>query len=263
MEDQSAVGRVRRTLFEPGTKLMTEDEEKLRKFAFFKSNQDNWSEDFRTRLVDEGLDEEKVDSFIRSFATHWIDGSYRRQLSPEMLAIKASIRDHDRFFHSAYAGQYVLTQVPGHFEPLFSPIEMQSIFQINCNLLELYIQDYVTALYSEGDGSINRLYVRRGVHMPKAPGELREELHYLSSYSFALSPVEQFAQTYTKSTQETGVSCIFAAPLPALQKRVVAFAPFIKEMDLRQLELVVAPPVEPTTIVNVGEWGGIREYQIA
>lgn len=99
--------------------------------------------------------------------------------------------------------------------------------------------------------------------MPMTPGELRQELHYLSSYSLALSPVEQFAQTYTKSTQNVGVSCIFAAPLPAIQKRVVAFAPFIKNMDLRQMELVVAPPIERTTMTYAGEWDGIREYQFS
>lgn len=263
MADQSAVGRVQRTPFVLGTKLMTEHEEQLRKFSYFKTNQESWSEDFRTRLIDNGLDEEKVDAFIRSFATIWIDGSNRRQSSPEMLAIKASIRDHDRFFDSAHAGKYVLTTIAEDVEPLFSPIEMRAIFQVNCDLIEVYIQHYIAELYGERDGSINHIYVRRGVHMPMNPGAFREELHYLSSYSFALTPVEQFSQTYTKSTHEAGIPCIFSAPLPALQKRVVAFSGFIKEMDLRQLELVVAPPVEPTTMASAGEWGGIREYQFA
>jgi hypothetical protein len=34
-----------------------------------------------------------------------------------------------------------------------------------------------------------------------------------------------------------------------VQKRVVAFAPFIEGMALRQSELVVAPPVEPEAAV--------------
>ena len=102
--DPSAKGEVERTPFLPGVKLMTEEEARLRKFDFLKSNQDNWSDDFRARLLDEGLDEESVDSFIHSFSTLWIDGSNLRQSSPEMLAIKASIRDHDRFFHSQHAG---------------------------------------------------------------------------------------------------------------------------------------------------------------
>lgn len=261
--DEEGVGQVERTPYVQGIKLMTEREEMLRKFDYFKSSQLAWSDDFRERLINSGLDEEKVDCFIRSFASHWVDGSDRRQSSPEMLAIKASIRDHDRHFHSAYAGQFVLTPVPEHVEPMFGPLDMQTIFRTNCDFLEVYVQDYIAELFGERDGSINQLYVRRGVHMPKVPGELREELHYLSSYSFALSPPEQFAQTYTKSTRETGVPCIFAAPVPALQNRIVAFAPFITGMDLRQMELVVAPPVQPTSMKNAGEWGGIKEYLFA
>ena len=97
--------------------------------------------------------------------------------------------------------------------------------------------------------------------MPAVPGPLREELHYLSSYSLALSPVEQFAQTWTNSTKNSGVPSIFSAPLPALQARAVAFAPFVEGMDLRQLELVVAPPVKPTQLIYRGTRGGIRDYE--
>jgi len=85
--------------------------------------------------------------------------------------------------------------------------------------------------------------------------EVRTELHYLSSYSIALTPVEQFAQTWTDATRDAGVPSIFSAPLPAIQNRVVAFAPFIEDMDLRQLELVVAPPIEPTPLRRLGEQG--------
>ena len=42
---------------------------------------------------------------------------------------------------------------------------------------------------------------------------------------------------------------VLAEEVPAVQKRVVAFAPFIEGMALRQLELVVAQPVEPEAAV--------------
>jgi len=48
--------------------------------------------------------------------------------------------------------------------------------------------------------------------------------------------------------------------LPAIQERVVAFAPFVDGMDLSQLEFVVAPPVERTPLRDHGEHGGIREF---
>lgn len=72
--------------------------------------------------------------------------------------------------------------------------------------------------------------------------------------------MEQFAQTYTPLTQGNGIPSIFSAPLPAIQERVVAFAPFVDGMDLSQLEFVVAPPVERTPLQDGGEHGGIREF---
>lgn len=82
----------------------------------------------------------------------------------------------------------------------------------------------------------------------------------LSSYSLAIGAVEQFARQYTVETERSGVQSIFSAPLPPFQKRIVAFAPFIAKMDLRPLELVVAPPVEKMLFVEHGDFGGIREY---
>lgn len=260
-EDMKGIGQVVRTPFTPGPKCMTDVEEQQRKLDYFKYNQADWSSDFRTRLVADGLDPNNVDLFIRSMATDWVDGLKRRQNNPVMQSVKASIRDHDLHFHHKHAEQYVLTSVPLHIEPLFNPFEMQLIFQVNCQLMETFIQGYITELFGKYNGSINRLYLRRGVFMPDVPCELRKELHHLSSYSFTLTPVEQFAQTHTSSTRNTGVPCIFSAPVPALQSRVVAFAPFIKDMDLQQMELVVAPPIEPTPLKFAGQHGGIWEYE--
>lgn len=53
---------------------------------------------------------------------------------------------------------------------------------------------------------------------------------------------------------------LFSAPLPAVQQRAVAFALFIRGIDLRQLELVVAPLVERTPLIDHGEHSGIREF---
>ena len=100
--------------------------------------------------------------------------------------------------------------------------------------------------------------------MPYTPKAFLEELHYLSSYSLASGPVELFAQTQGKR-KCCGLPCIFSAPVPAVQQRVVAFAPFIAGMQLDQLEFVVAPPVHPTRIKHHGDYGPpaarISEYE--
>jgi hypothetical protein len=257
LDDGSAAAAPTRTAFEPGVKVMEASEEQLRSVDFFVSHQAEWSRDFRDGLSAAGIAADKIDDFVGSFAASWVDGSSRRQGSPEMMGIKASIRDHDRACHWRHAGKFVLSEVDAGVAATFTPAEMAAIFDVNARLLETVIRDYLDIM---GIDSINELYVRRGVFMPKIT-DLRIDLHYLSSFSFALGPVEQFAQTWTRATKGSGVPCIFSAPLPAIQTRVVAFAPFIEGMDLQQLELVVAPPTEPTPLEPLGDYGGIHEFR--
>lgn len=176
-----------------------------------------------------------------------------------MLEIKSSIREFDRLVHPKQFGRFVINAVDEGIPPLFTPEEMAAIFQANNWLLEAFLPDYLDHLGGEGPGSLDELYVRRGVLMPTQDAE-RRELHYLSSYSLALGPVEQFAQTWTSATQAGGIPSIFSAPLPAIQDRVVAFAPFIVNMDLSQLEFVVAPPVEEMPLEHHGAFGNIHEF---
>lgn len=203
--------------------------------------------------------EDKFSTFVTRMGELWVDGRKRRQDSAEMQAIKASIRDYDQLCYPAHAGRFVVNSVDDNVTPLFTPTEMAAIFEANNGLIEALLPDYVDHLGDEGPGSLDDLYVRRGVHMP-ALEKIRRELHYLSSYSLTLGPVEQFAQTWTPATRETGEPSIFSAPLPAIQQRIVAFAPFIDGMDLSQLEFVVAPPVEEMPLQDDGVHGGIHEF---
>lgn len=260
VDDSSGAGELIRTEFAPGFKTMSDAERTLRKYQFFVDHQDDWSGHFEDYVLAKGVDEEKLQQFVRCFATLWVDGKSRRQGSPEMMAIKASIREYDRHYHTTQAGQFVLTPIPDTVAPLFEIAEMEVIFRANENLIESFMPDYLRELEGDHQGSMNHLAVRRGAMMPTVPASLRQELYYLSSYSMALEPVEQFAKTWTPATKDSGLPCIFSAPLPALQRRVVAFAPFIQGMDLGQLELVVAPPVEPVPLTYHGLHGGIREY---
>lgn len=258
--DMTGDAPVERTPFTEGFKAIDEYEKIVRGYEYFIAKQDDWADEFRVRLIEEGIPEQKVDRFLTCFAQMWVDGNKRRQHSPEMMSIKAAIRDFDRTAHKRAAGRFVINQVADDIDPMFDFDEMSVIFRTNELLVETFIPGYLDFLGNNGPSSINNLYIRRGVHMPKVESFLRRELHYLSSYSFALTPVEQFAVTWTQETKEGGVSCIFSAPLPAVQKRIVAFAPFIKAMDLNQLELVVAPPIEEMPLTYNGEHGRIHEF---
>jgi len=237
----------------------------LRHLEYFRTHQPSWSKEFRERLLDDGVRRERVDTFIGAMAQEWVDGSNRRQGAPQMLALKTSIGLHDRKRYPDDAGKFVIQGFDESIEPLFTLPEMICLFEVNSRLLENHMASYLAEVYEDGLGSsINWLYVRRGVCMPYEPKRMLEELHYLSSYSLASGPVELFAQTQGKATCG-GRPCIFAAPLPAVQDRVVAFAPFIDGMQLDQMELVVAPPIRPTPLTFHGNYGdppaSVGEYE--
>jgi hypothetical protein len=257
--DMTGEADVTRTSYQRGTKLIGADEARVRACPFFEEHQPEWSDGLRDYVISRGVPVAKFDAYATAFASHWVDGAKRRQHSPDMLAIRASIRDFDRSFHRAAAGKYLRFPVSDIVQPLFTPTEMDIIFEGNSGLIEAYLSKYVDVLDGAGPSTISGLYVRRGVKMPQVDA-YRIELSELSSYSLGIGAVEQFAQQHTDATEHTGIQSIFSAPLPAVQNRIVAFAPFIAGMDLRQLELVVAPPVEETPFVDQGEYGGIREY---
>jgi hypothetical protein len=257
--DSTGEANVERAEFQSGDKVMSEQELAARAFGYFESHQSKWAAGLRDYVIEQGLSNEKFDRYAESFATSWVDGFARRQNSAEMLAIKASIREFDRTFNRPKAGRFVLEPVADDVDPLFTPVEMRILFSANSGLLQAYLSDYVDHLGDEGPSTISDIYVRRGVMVPEIQ-KIRQERFELSSYSLGIGAVEQFAQLYTFRTKDKGIQSIFSAPLPAVQERVVAFAPFIDGMDLGQLELIIAPPIELTMLIDQGEYGGIREY---
>ena len=259
LRDSTGAAPLMRTAFSPGLKVMDGNESDARLYTFFVERQEQWAYEFQDYLQSHEIAEAKIDAYCESFANHWVDGRKRRQDSAEMLAIKASIRDHDLKFHPRTADKFVINPVDKATQSLFTPDEMAIVFEATRGLIDAFLPDYVDLLDATLGGTISDLHVRRGVLMPDIE-KVRRELHYLSSYSFALGPVEQFAQTYTPAMRGSGVKSIFSAPLPAIQTRIVAFAPFVKNMDLRQLELVVAPPIASTPLQYDGEFDDIHEF---
>lgn len=240
-----------------GVKVMDGEELGARAFQFFEENHTKWAAHFRDYVIDRGVSATKLDTFIESFATLWVDGRSTRQDSPQMLSIKASIRDLDVKLHPTTAGRFVVNQLSDNVAPLLAPDEMAAIFGANAGLITGLFPDYVDALGVDGPGSVENVYVRRGVKM-EHPGLVLRELNYLSSYSLALGPVEQFAQT--GKSRDNVFASIFSAPISAIQHRMVAFAPFIEGMSLSQLEFVVAPPWGKTPLTDHGVHGEIREF---
>ncbi len=254
--DSSGDAPIDRASYVKGAKVMCADELIIRGFEFFQQNQTEWSARFREEVLEKGVPLEKLEKFLKAFAESWVDGFARRQNSDDMLAIKASIRDFDRLCHGSNAGKYVKNSIHDSVQALFTPTEMCAIFEVNYRFISVYFPDYLDHLGHYGP--VDDVYVRRGVFM-STNETYRKELHYLSSYSIGLGHVEQFAQTWSSTSRDYGKPTIFSAPIVAVQDRIVAFAPFIENMDISQLELVVAPPVSRMNLDDAGVHGGIHE----
>ncbi|MCZ4260547.1 hypothetical protein O4G76_06785 [Limimaricola sp. G21655-S1] len=248
--------------YQPGKKEMDDEEKKYRSSGFFEKSQDEWSSIFFAQALGKGISEEALEDYILFFSRVWTD-SAPRQKSATSSRIKASIFNSDLERFKADAGRFccerpdIKSLYPPQ-EPLFTPGEIRKIFEINSRLLDVFIGSYLEELSDRFCTSINKLYVGRGVFQDGGDEVMRKERNYLSSYSIFLGPVEQFSQTHTKKTKDNGASVIYSAPLPAVQERVVAFAPFIKGMALDQLELVVAPPVHETFFCRNELISGVR-----
>lgn len=259
LDDTSSSAKVRRNPNVTGTrKEMTTDESFARKFEFFKENQDVWAEHFCDYVLGKDVPISKLEVYLDSFKRLWVDGRSKRQNSNQMMEIKASIHAHDRAYYPISIKEFVINPVPSDVTALFKPWEMKAIFEANSGLIDALLPDYTDHLNSLGQSSQDDIYLRRGVCLPETP-TIRKELNYLSSYSLAMGPVEQFAQTGAKSTQFPGQPMIFSAPVGAFQNRIVAFAGFITGMDLGQLEFVVAPPTQRMELRDCGRFGCIQE----
>lgn len=259
-EDVEAEGDVPRFAKSPGTYNAAPDDEALaRQLGFLQKHQAAWSQDFWGRMVSKGVRTDRLTTFINGMAEDWVKRYAVRQKSPVMLALKASIQAHDRFVHRGMAGHYVIDDSDFGVPPLFDCVETAQLFQVNMDILSYAMADYVEAVYGNHSGSTDRLFLRRGVCMPHEPTPDRVEASYLSSYSLSIGTTELFSQT--KGSQFCDqIPCIFSCPIMAIHDRVIAFAPFIRNMSLDQMEFVVAPPVKTTPMKLHGTFSGIREY---
>ena len=256
--DSTGDARVLRTVYAPGPKELADEEWATRAFEFFADRQAAWSRDFEDVVTSRGVPGSKFDPFVKAMAADWVDGKARRQKSPAMLSIRASVRDHDLHFHRSTAGRFTLLPVADGVCALFEPEEMEIIFETNESLLQQYLPDYLSALDHHHVESVSDLTVRRGIYLKDVPTE-RYEASELNSYSLGLGVPEQFAQTWVQEDAGRGQPCLISAPLPAVQKRIVAFAPFIANMTLEQMELVVAPPLSATRLTDCGSYGAMHE----
>ena len=255
--DIEAKGDVPRAKKNPGHVDIDADEAVIRKLQFFESRRQEWSDDFMWRMDEAQVDQSRLTTFLDAMARVWVQSGTNRQQSQVMRRIKASIQAHDRLKHcDVVAGRFVIEDGDFNADPLFEPQDMAKLFEVNRQMLQYTMADYIEAIHG---ASLDDIILRRGVSMPSEPGAERQELYYLSSYSLAIGTSERFAQTI-RGRKSSQFPSIFSCRMASVQDRVIAFAPFIPGMPLDQMEFVIAPPVRAMPQKFCGEFGGIREY---
>lgn len=214
-------------------------------YKFFNDNHSKYASELEERLV-EVVDADKVQKYLSAFRKFWIDGRQMRQDSPEIMEIKASIRDHDRHYYgNRHTFVNKANSIPQSVNALFSPDEMYHIFEIISRLADKCVEDYLQSRSDWEFTSLNRIYLHRGIFPAKRIEDaVLVEENYLSSYSMAVTVPEVFAQTFDSRSVHTGEPAMLGAPFPLFHGRIVMFAPFIRGMTLGQLEVCVAPPLE-------------------
>jgi hypothetical protein len=258
LADVEAKGDVPRAVKLPGLVDMDDDEVLIRRREFLESRRNDWSHDFLERIAPL-VDPNRLRTFLDAMAQVWVLPGAHRQQSTVMRKIKASIQAHDRTYHSDTAGRFVIEDEVFNVDPLFQPHEVAGLLEVNRQMLQYTMAEYIEAIHGERQGSLDDVILRRGVSMPIEPGAETRERSYLSSYSLAIGPSERFARTI-RGHSSSQFPCIFNCRMAALQDRVIAFAAFIPAMPLDQMEFVVAPPTRAMALERRGEYGGIREY---
>lgn len=156
-------GVIGRTAYYTDEKKVSPEEFAASGYQFFYDHQGEYADEWESRLKAE-IEGGKVEKFIAAFGKLWVDGFKARHASPEMMSIKASIRDHDRYY---YPRRHVFVNkanaILESVVALFEPEEMRSVFDITTRLADMCIEDYLESRADKDSSSVNRLYLHRGI----------------------------------------------------------------------------------------------------
>lgn len=229
-------------------------EEKLDLFSFFYEKSEELQKEFKERFIKE-LDENKYKYFIDMILDQWSDGKSKRLKGNQLTDFKKAI--HVFLKNNNLRKQiYCLTNLDNYNLTLFTEYDIQKIIELNKSMMQCVIEDWIEARPNGVQISTNNIYFRRGLNFElEGTTGIYTEKDYISSYTLSLSIAEQFSQT--GKNQRTIINAEFGM----FEDRVIFFAPFIKGMNLKQIEIGIIPQFnKPLTYTYQTEIGNIKEY---
>lgn len=244
--------------FSGAIKLVDGQELDADAFMFFEENKDRMRDEFFGELA-EKIGELQAKEFCETVALEWYDGKRKRE-SGRPHRLKRSVYEYLTKMLGRPSAD--LTQRPFdlmNVEPLISVNAVASILTLNGFFLEKYVHDWMRQHpnYLFRDSSDN--YLRRGLSLENLldVDAGYKEWDYVNSYSIAISAPEKFAQMNVGK-----IPVIVNGELDVFRDRVLFFSPFIRGMELGQLEFGIIPADRPLPILYQGEHGdtGVHEY---
>ena len=245
-------------------KLISSEEAFAKRISELETHKPIWERKFIENLYERGVSFCKIVSFMDVISRLWTDGFSSRYRSQEIQSIKNSFEDYDNTCgHCAYIcneDKKIKNNITDRF---FSEQEVASLLTVNDYMIGEFI-DWYGGLFDHIDYlTVDEITIRRGLFIEKEKIKVGSKLklfekNYFSSYSFSLSVAERFAQT-TNSKTKNGEALLISIPLSECLGRIVAFAPFIKNMSVLQFEFVLAPPIDEKMLFDDEPVDGIFE----
>lgn len=199
----------------------------------------------------------KTELFCDIVSKDWYDGRHLRQ-GPRVHALKESIRHYlEKIAGGRAISSLVMNDIADPGLGSFSPAEIGAILTTNDQMLTRHLEAWKARHPSSDSMSNDDIFFRRGLSLqtPRDEDEPYREWDYINSYSIALSAPEKFAQM-----QEGCLAALVSGDWGLFFGRILFFSPFIREMDVGQLEAGIIPSEHPLPIKFQGVHGGILEY---
>jgi hypothetical protein len=225
---------------------------------YFSDNKVCIEDEFYSELASK-IGEQKTRLFCAIISKYWYDGRKKRN-SRLVKSLKWGVRCYlDKTLKITNLHNIVQNDITQPYKQLFTASDIAAILTVNDQNLHKHIDLWSQKHPRSTEIGRGDIFFKRGLSCPEifAEGHEYKEWDYINSYSLAISAPEQFSQMTGEN-----VSIILSADCDYFQSRVLFFSPFIRGMDVGQLELGIIPNNIADRLHYQGEHGGIHEYLI-
>lgn len=250
---------IARTANQVGTKRVSQDEMAIENFMYFEERKTSLESEF-TESLKSKIGTAKADWFVRVVAEDWFDGARKRR-GRDVVKLRRSIREYLTAILGSAASleQIVQMHMIQNGPSALSACDVARILQCNHEMMIEHMPLWLEQNPARKNSNDSDIFLHRGISLeaPLNCDQPYRELDYISSYSIALSVPEQFASMQIRKNSQAG---LVHGAMSIFEHRLLFFSPFIRGMQIGQLEVGVIPSLKPLPIRPQGSHSGMLEY---